>query len=517
MNEQAAAPLAIGWASRDVSTDAPVHIPGQFHIRVSQGVRDPITATALVIENGADALIFVSADFVSIQPHVVTRVRARVAERSPGIPVDKIAINATHTHEGASHDTSAIAGMASPDQIPATGIEIASAADYCDFLVEQIADAVCEAYEGRRPGGVAYGYGFAAVGHSRREVYFDDTSKRPGAAARPGMAVDGHARMYGPTHDDQFSHYEAGCDPFVNLLYTFDDAGRLTGAIVNVPAPSQCSESIQQLSADYWHDVRLALRARHGDIFILPQCAAAGDLAPRIQHYKQAQNRRFALKYGADPGRDLDVWQRRDIAERIAAAFDEVLGWARQDIRTALPIQHEIATVALTRRRITDQEAETQRRELAELNAVPFKTDGTPLERLQTNSILVARRNRCARMLAFHELQKTEPTCPVEIHVARLGDIAFATNPFELYMDYMHRMQGRSPFEQTFIVQLTGNPHGYAGYLATERGEQGRGYSASLYCNQVSHVGGQELVENTLLRLARFAAAIPVGGTAKHA
>ena len=79
MNAQAAEPLAIGWASRDVSTDAPVPIPGQFHIRVSQGVRDPITATALVIENGADALIFVSADFVSIQPHLVNRVRARVA------------------------------------------------------------------------------------------------------------------------------------------------------------------------------------------------------------------------------------------------------------------------------------------------------------------------------------------------------------------------------------------------------------------------------------------------------
>ena len=504
--------LRIGWASRDVSTDAPVHIPGQFHIRVSQGVLDPITATALVIENAGEALIFVSADFVIINPEIVVRVRARVTELNPAIPAERIIIGVTHTHEGASQGAGAIAGMSSPDEVSHEGIEIAPESEYGDFLVEQIAAIVVEAYTRRTAGGIAYGYGFAVVGHSRREVYFDDTSKRLGVAARPGMSVDGHARMYGSTADGKFSHYEAGCDPFINLLYTFDPSGHLTGAIVNVPCPSQCSEQMQQLSADYWNDVRLALRARHGDIFILPQCAAAGDLAPRIQHYYAAQKRRFALKYGDTPeGRGLDIWQRRDIAERIAVAFDEVLGWARKDIRTTLPIQHGVEKIALSRRYITDEEAETQRQVLVELNAVPFKTDGTPQERLQHDSTLVARRNRCAHILKRFQQQKTEPTCPVELQVARLGNIAFATNPFEIYMDYMHRIQARSPFEQTFVIQLVGNPHAVSGYVATERGEWGRGYSASLYCNQVSSKGGQELVENTLLRLSRFADEIPVG------
>ena len=44
--------LKIGWASRDVSTDKPIHIIGQFHVRISQGVFDPIYVTALVIDNG---------------------------------------------------------------------------------------------------------------------------------------------------------------------------------------------------------------------------------------------------------------------------------------------------------------------------------------------------------------------------------------------------------------------------------------------------------------------------------
>jgi hypothetical protein len=311
--------------------------------------------------------------------------------------------------------------------------------------------------------------------------------------------------MYGPTRDPMFSHYEAGMDPFVNLLYTFDAQGNLTGAIINVPAPSQCSEMRETLSADYWHDVREELRARHGDIFVLPQCAAAGDLSPRIQHYYAAQQRRFALKYGAGKDTPVDLLQRRDIAERICAAFDEVLGWARREIHAALPIRHEVAVIGLSRRMITDEELANETRELEALEAEPFKSDGTPEEQLRHNSVLVARRNRCRRILARAGEQKTQPTCPVELHVARLGNIAFATNPFELYMDYMHRIQGRSPFEQTFVIQLTGGSTDTAGYLATERGVWGGGYSASIYCNQVSPKGGQELVEETLKRLARFA------------
>jgi hypothetical protein len=386
--------------------------------------------------------------------------------------------------------------MASPREVPHPGVEIASSDDYREFLADAAADAIREAYEGRAPGGIAYGYGFAVVGHSRRTVYFDDVSQRPGAAGKPGMMVDGHARMYGRTDDAQFSHYEAGADHFLNVLYTFDAGHRLTGAILNVPCPSQCSEHRRQLSADYWHDVRAAIRRKHGPLFLLSQCAAAGDLAPRTLHYQKAQKRRFDLKYGSDAAKDLA--ERKDIAERIAGAFDEVLDWARKDIQTALPVTHVVKTVQLTRRRVTDEEAAREARCLEELREVGFAQDGSPLERLDHDSALVARRNRCQRVLLRHAAQDAEPRLPMELHVVRVGDVAFATNSFELYMDYMHRIQARSPFNQTFIIQLVGNPAGVAGYLCTERGAEGRGYSASLYCNQVSPQGGQELVEETV-------------------
>ena len=79
-----------------------------------------------------------------------------------------------------------------------------------------------------------------------------------------------------------------------------------------------------------------------------------------------------------------------------------------------------------------------------------------------------------------------------------IGDLAFATNRFELFMDYMHRIQARSPFVQTMIVQLTADDSGCGTYLATERAVANKGYSASPYCNLVSPTGGQQLVDNTV-------------------
>lgn len=504
--------LKIGWASRDVSTTKPVNIPGQFYMRISQGIIDPVTVSALVIDNGSDCVIFLSADIVIIRCGLLDEIREKIAALDPNIPVLKLLMNATHTHTGPTtygDQVNVASGSATPSgqQMPVSEMEIASADEYRSFFVAQAAEAVVEAYSRRTPGGIAYGYGYAVVAHSRRVVYFDDLSKRPGAVKNSTHGLNGHAAMYGNTNDPMFSHYEAGADHFINLLYTFDAQGKLTGAVVNVPCPSQNSENERRLSASFWHEARQAIRARHGDIFILPQCAAGGDLSPRVLHYKRAEARRFRLKYGTNNPQNVnEYFARLDIAQRIAEAFTEVLDWARKDIRTALPLQHLVETVKLSKRLVTEDEYQLARIELEKLEQKPFTTGGTPIERLDANSMLVAARNRYQRIINRYHAQGAEPRLPMEMHVLRIGDIAFASNRFELYMDFQHRIQARSPFEQTFIIQLAGTPGvGGGTYLPTERGIWGRGYSASVYCNEVSPQGGQELVEETVKALHKLA------------
>ena len=77
----------------------------------------------------------------------------------------------------------------------------------------------------------------------------------------------------------------------------------------------------------------------------------------------------------------------------------------------------------------------------------------------------------------------------------RIGDVAIATNPFELFQDYGVQMKARSKALQTFVVQLT---CGSGGYLATKRAIEGGGYSAVVESNRVGPEGGQILVDETL-------------------
>ena len=127
------------------------------------------------------------------------------------------------------------------------------------------------------------------------------------------------------------------------------------------------------------------------------------------------------------------------------------------------------------------------------------KEGDEPWPALRANSTLNARRGRCKRVIDTYEHQENDKTLSTGIHAVQIGDAAFVTNRFELFMDYMHRIQARSPFVQTFIVQLTAdNGVGGGSYLATERAVANKGYSASPYCNQVSPTGGQQLVEDTV-------------------
>ena len=501
--------LRIGWGREDITMEGPVSIPGQMHIRLSEGVIDPLYATALALDGGKgqDAVIFCALDLVATRG-VMDRTVDYLRKIRPDIPADNIIINVTHNHSSLGPNESR---THTPD-----GQAILPGEQVAEFVKEKAAKAICTAWDNRRPGGIAYGYGYAVVAHSRRVCYLDDVSLRKPNETAP----NGHAVMYGATNDPMFSHYEAGADHFLNAMFTFDSANNLTGIVCNVPCPSQLCEHFHKLTGDFWEDVRQGVRKEFGEkVYVLPQCAAAGDLSPRTLHYKEAQARRMHLKYDINYNMGDAVYapelkgvatpagycseslirkamaERKDIGERILAALKDIYSWSVKDIQTCLPVKHRLETVELSRRMITDEETEWCRENIEKMrNAIP--TDGTPEELNFAQSRFNSIRGRNTRALERYATQNEQPTLPMRMHVVRLGEIAFCTERFELYMDFMHRTQARSPFIQTFVMQLAGEEGG--NYLATQRGREGKGYSASLFCNMVSPEGGQEIVENWL-------------------
>ena len=68
-----------------------------MYVRVSKFVHDPITASALVMDNGDQQAVFVSMDTVAVPDFLTAEIRRRLAKRKGPAP-DKVSLCATHTH-----------------------------------------------------------------------------------------------------------------------------------------------------------------------------------------------------------------------------------------------------------------------------------------------------------------------------------------------------------------------------------------------------------------------------------
>ena len=467
--------LSIGWASADITPPQPAPLCGQFNLRISKRVNDPLTATALAIEardaSGVlDQAVMVSADVVCIRRRDLERVREIVKPRVPDLDPAKILVGTTHTHTAPALVDAREENLHPHDimgtfvyRVPEKGVM--QPRDYAELFAARVADAVVEAWKARKPGGVSWALSYAVVGHNRRAHY-----------------STGRSLMYGATDRPDFDTFESTFDPGVELLFTWDDAKKLTGAVVNLACTSQEVESADYVSADFWHDARVELRRRRGDgLFVLPLSSAAGDQSPHLLFRKQAEATLRRRKGNLSP--------RQEIGQRIAAAVDAGLELARTDIRTEVPFIHKMQLFPLPVRKVTQQEYDAAKKGYEELEAKGLETLGSP-DYIGWR----IRKNIAAR----YEIQEKEPVCQTEVHIMRLGDIAVATNPFELYIDYGLRMKARSPAEQTFVVQTACDS---LGYLPTERGVAGGHYSAEIMSNIVGPAGGQVLVEETLKRI----------------
>ena len=489
--------LRIGWAMRDVSTDLPVVIPGGWTRPISKGMTDKLTLTALAIENGVDAVIFLSCDHVHLGAGNVRQIQRLVAKMEPKLPRDKWIVSSTHTHSGVA--------LYGPGRhgIP-EGIPFDEKAEYRAMFIRSAAEAIVEAWRKRALGKIAWGHGFVVAGFSRRTIYKEDLTRIPRLKHDPtSPVINGHGTMHGP-NIPEFSHYEAGLDPFANYLFTFDMNDKLTGAIINLATTAQCGNpDPAHLSADFWHEARQAFKAKYGDIYLLPQCAAAGDITPRQQHYRKAQVRRLKLKYG-DRSDNFTIRFRLDVAERILASFDEVLAWASKDKRFMLPICHTTIRHKLKRATFAPDDVAAAQRNLDELEKLPPPQDADPVARNKALSYRATQRGKFTKVVRNAESVKKIPAFEAELHIVRIGDIAFASNPFELFIDYMHRIQRQSPYELTFIVQLAQMGGLSGGYLPTERAVANRGYSAEPYSYSTSPEGGDTLVKETVKELQRL-------------
>src|SRR3954464_6669468 len=95
----AADPIQAGVAFVDITAPIPFRMHGYFYERLSTGIKDPLYARAIVLQQGKESAAFVFCDLVGI-PFAETAPARKKASEATGIPAEHIAVTGTHTHTG---------------------------------------------------------------------------------------------------------------------------------------------------------------------------------------------------------------------------------------------------------------------------------------------------------------------------------------------------------------------------------------------------------------------------------
>ncbi len=485
--------IKIGWSEVDITPKQKINLAGQFYERITNVAESPITVTGLAIESGEEQFIICSCDIAVVCRNLQSLVREKVRGVLPVSP-DKIILHAVHNHTSYTYtekdvyvDNSAeILERVLPEDMRHESFvsddECMDPDDAVLLLAEKISEAVLLAWENRREGYYANAFGRAAVGFCRRVSYDDGT-----------------ARMWGDTNTANFEALEGGNDSGIELLYTFDQNKKLTGVVANIACPAQIMEQRSIISADYWGKVKENLRKQYGEnLKVLGLCSAAGDQCPRdLVRWVEPETpiddpnviRDHPLERNADPSMfdisGLKVVGRR-IANEISAVFEEM----PLTLKGEGLLIHETLEMKLPLRRVTLKERDEA---LEKINEFAKNNSGKSIDFKDEAALFIY-----AGTLARYEAQQKTELIPAEVHIVRLGDIAIATCPFELFLDYGNKIRARSFAKQTFLIQLA---CGSSGYLPTQKAEKAGHYSAYVSSGVTGHAGGDLLVREILSRI----------------
>ena len=462
--------LSIGWAIEDITPKGSVSLCGQYYERISEYVQSPLKVTACAIEvinekGQKEQSIMVSMDLVWILRALRDTLKNVLKDQIPDFDVRKLFLNATHTHSAPCPDLNS---------------------EYGKLLLDRLSKVVIAAWLNRKPAGISSQFGYAAVGHNRRALY-----------------ADGTAEMYGDTSRADFIGIEGPSDPSVDMIYCWDLNEKLTGIIINVACPAQVTEAKYFVSADYWSEVRKQVKARFSeDVFVLAQCSAAGDISPRD----------LSANYKAGEPNMWDIPGMVEIGKRLIKVVDERYSDAKEHIQSKVVFKHTVKDIDLPTRRVSEEEYARALKMVTEIRSREPKDPDSPdtawnkfLQEIKENEKTKEYGPWDSKtsdfgwlkpqelVLTQYEEQDKKTIYNIELHVMRLGEVAFATNPFELFVDYGFAITGRSKAKQTFLIQLVGD---YGGYLPIERALAGGGYSAM--ANNVGPIGGKVLVNETV-------------------
>jgi len=454
----AAEPLRAGVAVVDITPPIPFRMSGYFYERPSTGIKDRLYAKAVVFAQGEEVAALVFCDLIGISGEVSRKARAKASEATR-IPVEQIAISATHTHTGPLY-VGALHDELHERAIRRTGSDPLDSRKYRSELIERIAEVIVEAKASLQPIELRAGYAREERLSFNRRFHMKDGSVR----FNPGQRNPNIVRAAGPI------------DPQVGIVVLQRPVGDQAGDAVGNGAeskgalrtPAEPFAAIvsfamhldtvggTEYSADYPKVVEDHLRAAFGPQFTL--LFAAGTCGD-INHIDVTTEERRSTQ---TIGRMLGETIEKAIRDPASLSFSE----------PALAVVSEKVNCPLQKYSASELAAARKKMELVGSRELDF------LEAVEATTIV--------------DLQRWPGgSLDLEVQAFRLNrETAIVTLPAEVFVELGLAIKAGSPFETTLVAELTNE---CLGYIPTKKAFVEGSYE--VVNSRVEPGGGEKLVE----------------------
>jgi len=233
--------LRAGAGRADISPAKGTYLAGYGHpFRTSKSVRDPLSATVLLLDDGVTRLALVTVDALSVHEDVVTRLREVIGERAQ-VPQAQVMIACSHSH--CSPVLSALEESSEPQKA------------HIEMTIARVSEACQKAAENLAPATLHVGRGENTIAVNRRETN------------AKGETVIGVVK-------------DAPIDPDLLVLQVRREDKSVTATIVNLACHPTCLSPKHRVATAAWPGQMRSVVEAETDAPVLFMQGATGDLNP---------------------------------------------------------------------------------------------------------------------------------------------------------------------------------------------------------------------------------------------
>ena len=441
-----------GAATSNITPPLGVPLVGSTTVVNATHVHDELHARCLALDDGTTRLVFVVVDNLSVNREVFDEAKHAI-QAATGVPRENMMMSATHTHSGAN----------------ARGLNplLHSKAldEYQTFLARRIADGVRRAINILEPARIAWGTGqLSQHVFNRRWILkegktvtnpFGDQDR---VIMNPGRRPD-LLQPAGPTN------------PEVYVLSLQSLAGRPIALLTNYWLHYVGGVPAEHVSADYF-----------------------GAFCERIKELLGADRQEppFVSLLANGPCADVNNTNLLAPPDKRAPPYQQIRVVANDLAQEVLRIQNNLA-----HRDWVELKAAQTELELGVRHPTPAQVQRArqALARPATISPIHGRELTYARRTV--DAEDWPATVSVILQTFRIGELGVAAIPFETFTETGLEIKAKSPFKDTFTIELA---NGGYGYLPTPEQHELGGYESWLGTNRVE-TGATRKIVATLLGL----------------